>query len=238
MQVGAVIPCRTGSKGIPGKNFKMFREKPLWQWSADAAFDSTLFDKIILSTDGGSFTGWTKLESATIDDARPANLSDDKASLDELLKYYAAMYPEIGVWCLLQPTSPLRTADDIKAAWAMFGEQDANGEFRYESLLSAYPHSVFAWIKNAVGIPGDDDNPQPLATYHYAKRPNRQDRNDWLLENGAIYFTRTYILKAFSSRLHGSIAVYEMPQERSIEIDTPYDWFLAEQTARYFNGVG
>jgi CMP-N-acetylneuraminic acid synthetase len=222
MKIAALIPARSGSKGIPNKNFKDFCGKELWQWSKDAAEESGIFDEIFVSRD----------------EDRPSELCDDKASLDAVLDYYKEMHPDVEVWCLLQPTSPLRTADDIKRAWELFNTKGEDGEFKYESLVSTFPHPGFVWIKNAVGIPGDDDNPQPIATYHYNKRPNRQDREDWSLENGAIYFTRKYILDLFQSRLQGTIAVYDMPKERSIEIDDEYDWFLAEQTMRLYHAVG
>jgi CMP-N-acetylneuraminic acid synthetase len=77
-------------------------------------------------------------------------------------------------------------------------------------------------------VPGDEETPQPIATYHYIKRPNRQDRKDWFLENGAVYFVREYILKHFKVRLHGSIGLYVMPKERSVEVDDEYDWKVAE----------
>lgn len=236
LKTAALIPARTGSKGIPGKNFKNFCGKPLWQWSIDAAIESNIFDQVILSSDGGLIDiGKVKIRNDfgkldfIIDNNRPAHLSNDEATLDLLLCHYMIEYPDVDVWCLLQPTSPLRTAEDIKKAYALLNEPDEKMEYKNESIVSVYPHPVFAWIKDAVGIPGDDDNPQPLATYHYANRPNRQNRKDWFLENGAIYFTRKYILSTFHNRLHGTIGLYEMPKERSIEIDDETDWFIAER---------
>jgi CMP-N,N'-diacetyllegionaminic acid synthase len=232
MKIAALIPARTGSKGIPGKNFKDFCGKPLYQWTVDAAVASGIFDRIIVSSDGGLNGTGPRLPEVTYHNQRPKWLADDAASLDELLNYYLLQNDDIDIWCLLQPTSPLRTAEDIKRAYELFNQTDEKGEFRYESLVSVYSHPVFAWIKDAIGIPGDDETPQPLATYHYEKRSNRQDRKDWFLENGAIYFTRSYILKVFRCRLHGSILIFEMPYERSIEIDNPYDWFVAECTMK------
>jgi CMP-N,N'-diacetyllegionaminic acid synthase len=237
VNVAALIPCRTGSKGIPHKNFKKFCGKPLWQWTHDVAISSGVFDKIFLSSDGG-FNGVGDTKLSFFDNHRPAELSDDKANLDDLLKYYSTMNKEYDVWCLLQPTSPLRTPDDIRKAYSIFNEKGSNDDYKYESLVSVCPNPVFAWIKNSVGVPGDDDLPQPLATYHYTNRPNRNDRSDWFLENGAIYFTRMYIIKIFGVRLQGSIVMYEMPKSRSIEIDDPIDWNIAQHLMRRKNGMG
>ena len=238
MNVAALIPARKGSKGIPNKNFKNFCGKTLLKWAYDAANESGIFNRIIISTDNKDIDGDAILAKdiigcfkTIIDKNRPPELSNDTASLDDLLVYYSKMYPDIDLWCLLQPTSPLRTAEDIRQAFAMMEEKDATGDYKYESIVSVYSHPVLAWIDNAVGIPGSTDAEdiiQPVATYHYTKRPNRQERSDWYLENGAIYFTRKYILEYFKSRLHGTIGLYVMPKERSVEIDDLFDWQLCE----------
>ena len=226
MKVAALIPARKGSKEVPYKNFKEFLGKPLVYWTLDTAVESGVFDSIIVSTDGVQAPS---VESNVIwDDERPEELATDEASLDDLLCYYMFKYPEIDMWCLLQPTSPLRTAGDIKNAYYMMFEKEADGEdYKYDSLVSVKSHPVLAWVANAVGIP-DVDDPQPIATYPVRKRPNRQDRKDWYLENGAIYFTRKYVLDQIKCRLHGYIGLYVMPEERSIEIDSPMDWKMAE----------
>jgi len=230
MKVAALIPCRIGSKGIPNKNFRDFAGKPLWEWTDEAAKKSNVFDLIIRSTDGGflmSDTGIIISEAGKTvdywnDNARPSQLSTDEATLDALLIYYAEKHPEIDLWCLLQPTSPLRTAEDIKEAYKIIKGS------KYDSLVSVTPNPGMFWVDNAAGLKG---NTYPIATYHLHKRPNRQDRKDWYMENGAIYFTKKHVLSQMGCRLGGVIALYSMPQERSFEIDTPLDWDIAEYVA-------
>ena len=130
--------------------------------------------------------------------------------------------PKIDLWALLQPTSPLRTADDIKAAYAIVKAE------KYDSLVSVTSNPGMLWVDNAAGLKGHN---YPIATYHIHKRPNRQDRGDWYMENGAVYFTKKYVLDQMHCRLGGHIALYPMPQERSLEIDTPLDWEIAEFVA-------
>jgi N-acylneuraminate cytidylyltransferase len=60
----------------------------------------------------------------------------------------------------------------------------------------------------------------------------RQDRKDWYMENGAIYFTKKYVIEQMHSRLGGKIALYPMSQEHSFEIDTEIDWKVAEFVSR------
>lgn len=209
MKVAALIPARSGSKGIPNKNFKEFCGKPLWQWTHDAATESGIFDEIILSTD----------------EDRPPELCTDSASLDDVLIYYRKMNPDIDTWCLLQPTSPLRTAQDIKDAYAMLGEKVKNGEDKYDSIVSVYNHPIIGWVANSAYYKGRKYH---TALYHTEKRPNRQDRKDWYLENGAIYFSRVEAIDARCSRVGLTPGLYVMPMERSFEIDNPIDWEICE----------
>ena len=228
MKVGALIPCRTGSKGIPNKNFKDFNGKPLTQWSYDAAIQSGLFSKIIISSDGGAGSlVLRETEPAILDNERPGEFATDDADLDSLLWYYAGKHPDIELWCLLQPTSPLRTADDIKKSYKLIKPE------RYDSLVSVMNHPCFCWIKDAAGLKGKSIN---ISTYHYHKRPNRQQRKDWFLENGAIYWTKRYVLETTKCRLGGYVGLYPMPPERSIEIDEPLDWFVASKIGEQWVG--
>ena len=108
MKVGALIPCRKGSKGIPGKNFKVFNGKSLVEWTIDAAQRSNIFSKIVVSSDGGARNIVLREGDVDIlDNKRARQFSTDDARLDPLLWHYAERYPEIELWCLLQPTSPL-----------------------------------------------------------------------------------------------------------------------------------
>ena len=219
MPIGALIPCRTGSKGIPNKNFKEFYGKPLWHWTLNVAIKSGIFDKIIVSSDGG-LNGDSPVHIHVIEDNnRPSDLSGDNAPLDAVLNYYSLKNPDIELWCLLQPTSPLRTAKDIERAYKKINNE------KYDSLVSVTPNPAMIWVDKAAGFKGTD---YPLATYHIHKRPNRQDRKDWYMENGAIYFTKKYVLDQMGVRLGGKIVLYVMPQERSYEIDSPLDWLIAE----------
>jgi CMP-N-acetylneuraminic acid synthetase len=96
---------------------------------------------------------------------------------------------------------------------------------KYDSVVSVTPDPVMCWVDNAMEIRG---KVQPISTYHPHKRPNRQEREDWYKENGAIYFTKRFVLETTGCRLGGSIGLYVMPKERSLEIDDSLDWQIAE----------
>lgn len=228
MKIGALIPCRTGSKGIPGKNFKLFNEKPLVDWTLDAAEQSGVFDKIIVSSDGGAgHLNARANEIVLVDNERPGNLATDDARLDPLLWYYAEYYKDYGLWCLLQPTSPLRNVEDIRVSYLLAKVS------KFDSIVSVTEHPCFCWINNAMGYKNEK---HPISTYHPHKRPNRQERKDWYLENGAIYWTKRYVLEETKCRLGGSIGLYVMPKERSFEVDEPIDWDIAEMVGAQWVG--
>lgn len=221
MKICALIPCRQGSKGIKGKNTKkLLHGKPLWRWSAEVALEAGIFDKIIVSTDGSLTQDDLPVE---FDYHRPEELSTSEARLDDVILHYQACslidQESFDMWCLLQPTSPLRLVEDILGAYKMAQQE------KYDSVVSVYPHPILGWVDKAIVI---HKQKEPIALYHYNNRPNRQHRKSWFLENGAVYFTKTYVLDMFKCRLGGSIGLYKMPRWRSPEIDDIHDWELCE----------
>ena len=92
----AIIPCRSGSKRVPGKNYRDYRGKPLYAWAIEQATYSRYIDTIKLSEDKD----------------RPPELCGDTATSEDVMRYHQAENPHDWI-VLLQPTSPLRTADDI-----------------------------------------------------------------------------------------------------------------------------
>jgi CMP-N,N'-diacetyllegionaminic acid synthase len=105
----AVIPARSGSKRCPGKNFREFRGKPLYMWSVETASNSKYIDKIKLS----------------MDPDRPPELCTDMASSEDVLRFHLAEQPHDWI-LLLQPTSPLRTTEDIDACIERASESEVN----------------------------------------------------------------------------------------------------------------
>ena len=92
----AVIPARSGSKRCPGKNFREFRGRTLVEWALEAASSSRYIDRIVLSKD----------------EDRPPELCTDEATCEDVIRHHH----RDEYWCvLLQPTSPLRTAEDVDA---------------------------------------------------------------------------------------------------------------------------
>jgi CMP-N-acetylneuraminic acid synthetase len=224
----AFIPARAGSKGVPGKNKKDFCGKPLIQWSIDAAKESKLFEKIIVSTDDEDILKLAKKLKVT-PVRRQDELCQDETSLDDVLFDFFAREENIcDNICLLQPTSPLRTAKDIKDSFKHL----VRSKTRF-SVVGVTWNPIMGWVKNAT----KNGN---ACIYLIHKRPNRQSRDNFFLENGAIYWMRQGILTRMGNRIGNPVEtyLYEMPPERSLEVDTPVDWFVAEKTYEYLHAEG
>lgn len=216
----AIIPARSGSKGLRDKNIKLLAGKPLIAYTIEAAEQAGIFDEIMVSTDSGVYADISRECGATVPFLRSEKNSTDMASswdmVNEVLDNYAKMGRTFDAFCLLQPTSPLRTAEDIKNAYAIL--QSAS-----TSVVSVceVDHSPL-WCNTL---------PPDLSLDGFIQKANdrqRQAMGRFFRVNGAIYFVR---VSAFQEDTHlyreGSLA-YIMPQERSADIDTELDFKIAE----------
>ena len=214
----AIIPARGGSKGIPQKNIKLLKGRPLITYTIEAAKKSKIFDRIVVSTDD------RKIEKVSIRCRaevikRPKRLALDTASTEsailhalEWLEKNKNYKPDI--IGLLQPTSPLRNYKDIKGAYKKFINE------KLDSLLSVTGNAIFIWQTR-------QDRFKPI-NYNYLHRPRRQDMRHQFKENGAIYFTKYNIFMKYKNRLGGKIGYFVLNEARSMDIDSPVDLLVAE----------
>ena len=139
----AIIPARSGSKGLPDKNIKPLNGKPLLAYSIEAALASGMFDTVHVSTDSERYAGIARQYGADEPFLRSAETSSDTASSEDAIREVLRRYEEMGqrfdAFMLLQPTSPLRTADDIRAAFGVMEESRRKASFpsaRWSTLRS------------------------------------------------------------------------------------------------------
>lgn len=225
MNTVAFIPARKGSKGLPGKNKKIFHGKPLIQWSIEQAAETKLFDHIIVSSDDEDVlqiaSELKKLKVVPVE--RLPELATDTADMDDVLyDFFAREGNECKYICLLPPTSPLRLPEDIKAMFKFIKMK------KYWTVISVKWCDFIGWVEQPT-------NMGPLPMYNVAKRPNRQTRNDFFLENGSIYWFKHDIFVPYGHMIanQSRVKLYEMPMERSLEIDTPFDFYLAEKAYEF-----
>lgn len=221
-RVLGLITARGGSKGVPGKNIKLLAGKPLINWTIDAAQASGCFDRLVLSTDSAEIADVAKAAGCEVPFMRPAALArDDAASNDVVLHALEAIHSDHDVVVLLQPTSPLRTAEDIIGCLDLMAAKQA--EF-VVSVTHADPPPAHIFRQSTSG------RLSPLLETVTAKR--RQDLAPYYALNGAIYaFKRDWFLQIGWLDIKQAFA-FIMPPERSVDIDTAIDFELAELRAK------
>ena len=226
-----LIPARGGSKGIPRKNLAPVAGRPLLAWTVEAARASGVLDRIVVSTEDAEIAQVARTCGAEVPFMRPAELArDDTPGLEPVVHALETLArdgyrPE---WILLlQPTSPLRTAEDIRGARALRGRPEAR------SVISVCEAShPPAWMRRL----GAD-----LELLPYFPREEdpatRQELPKAYALNGALYLTHVEALlreRTFTpSRTYG----YVMPPEHSIDIDSPWDLRVTDLVLRDRSGA-
>lgn len=216
----ALIPLRRGSRGIPGKNRAAVAGKPLCLWVVEAALAAPSVGEVYVATDDPEVVrllGSLRAPRLRVV-GRSAASAADTAPTEHLVAEFLAAHPEVERVVLLQATSPLTRPEDIEGALARHATSGA------ESLLTVVRLKRFLWREGPAGA-------VPL-NYDPRRRPRRQDVPGLLVENGALYvFTREGFLRT-GSRLHGRVALYEMPPESFVEVDEPADLLVAAALLR------
>ncbi len=215
-EILAIIPARGGSKGIKDKNILDVLGKPLIQYTIDAAKVIPGL-RIVCSTDSHRIKGVVTSLGIECHELRPSHLSTDEARTSDVVQYEVSEYEKrtglkVGNILLLQPTSPLRTSQDIRDALAYFEKSQRN------SLISCYEykgaHPSIMYFQN------DGDITPVLPGSH---RHRRQEFGKCFVRNGAVYIVRRDFFMETMSLFEEGPALYEMPFDRSLNIDEPSD---------------
>lgn len=218
-----LITARGGSKSIPQKNIKMLAGKPLIAWTIEAALQSKELSRVIVTTDDEKIAEVSKKWGAEVPFIRPIEFArDDSSSISAVLHAIQWMEEKEG-FCpdyimLLQPTSPFRTAEDIHQSIELAKKHCA---VAVVSVCAADSHPYLCQRVLADGTLADFVSTDVV----YVRR---QDLPPAYTFNGAIYLSlRKTLLQAKTFTPEGTIA-YVMPKERSLDVDTNWDWHLAE----------
>ena len=222
-RVLAIITARGGSKGIPRKNVKSLAGKPLVGWSIDAAKKASCIDRTIVSTEDEEIASVARELGADIPFIRPAELSTDDTPGMAPVMHAISQLPDYDWVLLLQPTSPLRSAEDIDGIWKFCQELCAPAAV---SICEVRKHPYWMYQCNTA------KRLEPFIS----GRPNvtrRQDLPSAYSLNGALYIARTEWLLKQRNFIGPETLGYIMPPERSVDLDTQQDWqwveFLIEQ---------
>lgn len=226
MRILAFIPARSGSKGLKDKNIKEMCGKPLVAHTIQAAIDSGIFDCVHVSTDSEHYADISKSYGADVPFLRTPELSDDQASSWDAVKFTLEQYKKRGIEFdmvgLLQPTSPLRTGDDIKGAYQFFLEKNAN------AVISVCETDHSPLWSDTLPI---DCNMNGFVDKKYREIP-RQNMPVYYRVNGAIYLFKKECLSDIDALYDHGCYGYIMSREQSIDIDQRMDFVVAEAIMR------
>lgn len=213
-----IIPARGGSKGLPGKNIKSLYGKPLITYSIDVARAITSDDNICVSTDDPKIIDTVENYGLHVPFIRPKELASDTASTNDVLLHAIKFYEDKGKAfdkiLLLQPTSPLRTVDQVKEAISLY----RNDIDMVVSVTKSHAPAVLC-----------NENEKGYIDLIYNKNAGgRQSLPTFYEFNGAIYVINVESLKNMGLGGFDKCVKYVMSKETSIDIDDIYDFMLVE----------
>jgi CMP-N,N'-diacetyllegionaminic acid synthase len=211
-----IIPARGGSKGIPRKNIRPLNSRPLIYYSIQAAQESKLLTHWIVSTEDTEINRIAETLGAKVV-PRPGFLAMDETPMLPVIQHTISSLPHnFDTVFILQPTCPLRTGNDIDGAIRTHIQCASDSVVSVYRVEDTHPGRMYRIEKG---------NLKPYASELISL--NRQDLPHVYHRNGALYGTRTDIV--MDGSLYGNTIVpYIMPRERSLNIDDPFDWQMAE----------
>lgn len=217
----AIITARSGSKGLKDKNIKPLYGRPMIAYTIQAAQQSGIFDQIMVSTDSVRYAEIAERFGASVPFLRSDKASSDHASTRDVILEVLNEYGRLGFifdrFMILQPTSPLRTADNIRAAQRIFDEKNAKGVVS----VCEVDHSPL-WCNT---LPEDGSLNGFIQIEGNARR---QSLDTYYRINGAIYLFNSQYYMHHENVYGSDVYAYIMDKRQSIDIDDQLDFMIAE----------
>lgn len=224
----AIIPARSGSKGLKDKNIKKLNGKPMIAYTIEAASKSGIFDNIVVSTDSQAYADIAKAYGASVPFLRPDYLASDEATTNDVTVYTISKLKQSGFsydyLMILQPTSPLRQPEDVIGAVKLLFEKDAT------SIVSVceveHPPLYINTLDEKLSMNG-----------FLAKdvKTRRQLLPKYYRLNGAIYLCEVEHYLSDGDLYSEKSYAYIMDKNRSIDIDDEFDFIIAENLMNTLN---
>ncbi|WP_416141359.1 cytidylyltransferase domain-containing protein [Lysinibacillus capsici] len=213
-----VVPARGGSKGVPRKNIRLLAGKPLIEWTFQAAVKSKYIDRIVLSSEDDEIIEVAKSVGYDVPFKRPHELALDDTHGIEPILHAIKECEGFDYVMMLQPTSPLRTVEDIDKFIEQFFEKKAKS-----SVSVCEPSKSPYWMYEVE----ENGGLKPLLP-EFALVPRRQALPTVYSLNGALYMAEVSWLQQTRNFMSEETISYIMPQERSYDIDTMLDFCICE----------
>jgi CMP-N-acetylneuraminic acid synthetase len=225
MKSMAIIPARSGSKRLPGKNLCKINDKTLLEYAIEASLSSAIFSDIIVTSNDPELLDLvaTKFGDKVLYHLRPSSLSQDDSMLKTLLKYLIELYENESknldlVMALILPTSPLRTSEDIRSASALMKKnfENINGVMSVSRLRYPPQHSLLV----------DKDGFVQLMHPEYVDIQSQNLEPAYIHDGSIIIVKPKQFLKYGDFYMPGIIPFY-IDENRAIDINTEFDLKLA-----------
>ena len=225
MKILVLIPARSGSKRLPGKNSRLLGEKPLINWTIELANNLSNECDVIVSTDDPSIASLALKAGAKVPWLRPSELSSDEAkSIDvalHALDWYESNVGPVDGLLLLQPTSPFRSLENTEQAiklFKLFEGRSVIGVTLAKNSRAVFPKLIESneFLKLSI----KDDLIQNQGSFQ---------ENTFYVPNGLIYLVSPLTLRSGRSFFYGEIVpLHPISSIEQLDIDTAEDWELAE----------
>ena len=224
----AFIPARQGSKRVPGKNVRVLNGHPMLAYSIAPAIESGVFDSVIVSTDSEEIAAIARHYGADVPFLRPAAFaSDTSPDIEWLAHALATLKEQERTWdafSLLRPTSPFRTAETIRRAWARFTAQQEVDSLRAVEKCTQHPGKM--WVV-------DGDRMTPLL-------PNAPTGQPWhstpyqalppvYVQNASLEIAWTRVVFETKTIAGDVLVPFLTNGYEGFDINDPQDWMLAER---------
>jgi len=221
-RVLALVPVRSGSKRLANKNLRTLGGKPLLAHAVEHAHEADRIDEVVCSSDDPEMRAVAAEYGARIPFERPEELATDDATNDQVVAHALSWFEEhdeqFDMVCLVPATAPFRTPDDIDAALDTLQQSDS-GSVVGVSKYDAPPE----WAMSLT----EDDRLEPAFGDGIWSETRTQEYRTLYYSNGAVFAAETATFREHGSFYTPSTAGYEMPRERSLDIDEPHDLELA-----------
>jgi N-acylneuraminate cytidylyltransferase len=215
----ALIPARGGSKGLPRKNVLPLGGKPMIGWTIEAALGANCVSRVVLSSDDDEIIETAANFGCDVPFVRPDSLSSDYSSTMDVIMHALDQLPGFDYVILLQPTSPLRHAQDIDNAFSLMCAQGAPACVSICSVDES-PYWMFQLegqgrLRQVLQLPSGITRRQDLPSVFYL--------------NGAVYIADVKWLRREKNFISSDTVGYVMPRSRSLDIDTSEDFMKASE---------
>jgi len=218
----AIIPARGGSKRIPGKNVKLFCGKPIMAYSIEAALQSGLFARVIVSTDSKDIADVALQYGAEVPCMRPPELADDHAGTDEVILHmleWLELHDKLPKWaCCIYATAPFVTPGSLRRGFDILCHSGASTAIS----VTHFEFPIYRALRQRV-----DGKVEMIWPENLHRRS--QDLPEAFHDAGQFYWLDVGRYCVSQSLFNDNTAPVLLSRHEVQDIDTPEDWLVAER---------